>query len=89
MFVEYKRMNESLPNNIIRTFRICPNCNYFCNTNELDEFCSLCGTKLLSSCKFCQTEISNPYAKFCRKCGKPYRQITSEISRSNTVHKRI
>ncbi|PJA97190.1 MAG: hypothetical protein CO129_02495 [Ignavibacteriales bacterium CG_4_9_14_3_um_filter_34_10] len=57
---------------MIHSFRICPNCDYFCNTKEEDLFCPDCGSNLLDKCPNCGKEINYPYAKFCKHCGKPY-----------------
>ncbi|HRI45524.1 MAG: zinc ribbon domain-containing protein [Ignavibacteriaceae bacterium] len=54
------------------TFKICPSCSFFCSTNEPDHYCSLCGSELIKECPSCQKEIVNPYAKFCKYCGKNY-----------------
>lgn len=62
-----KRQPES-----IHTYKICPKCKYFCSTREKDEYCSLCGEKLLTLCKKCNSEINNPYAHFCRICGEKF-----------------
>ena len=53
-------------------YKICPGCTFFCNKNEPDEFCSLCGAKLINTCQICGKDINNPYAQFCKYCGAQY-----------------
>ncbi len=60
------------------TFKICPSCEYFCNSLEPDKYCSICGAELISKCPNCGGEISNPYANFCKYCGKLYPGRTKE-----------
>ncbi|MCK9559287.1 MAG: zinc ribbon domain-containing protein [Candidatus Marinimicrobia bacterium] len=54
------------------TYKICPNCDYFCHANESDIYCPLCGEKLLDACPHCKARIILPYASFCKICGKRY-----------------
>jgi len=56
----------------LKHYKICPDCSYFCNLNEQDEFCSLCGAKLIDTCQACGKEIENPYARYCKSCGSQY-----------------
>ena len=51
-------------------YRICPGCDFFCNSKEEDKFCSICGSELIESCPHCEGTISNPFAKYCKYCGK-------------------
>ena len=60
--------------NQCNTFKICPNCNYFCNTKEKDKFCPICGEKLLEECSHCKMQIDYPYSKFCKYCGMALRK---------------
>ncbi len=62
-------MNEKVSSSY---YKICPKCKYFCHTAEADEFCSLCGSKLIDMCPGCGKTIDNPYAKFCKYCGNNY-----------------
>ncbi len=64
--------------NKTRTFMICSNCEFFCDKKEPDKFCSLCGSTLIDNCPSCGKEIINPYAKFCKYCGKNYPGKTAE-----------
>lgn len=56
----------------LNRYKICPKCNYFCNILEKDNYCSLCGSKLIENCPECSEVIVNPYAKYCKKCGSSY-----------------
>jgi len=53
-------------------YKLCPVCSFFCNINEQDKFCSFCGSQLIEACPECGEAIANPYAKFCKYCGKNY-----------------
>jgi RNA polymerase subunit RPABC4/transcription elongation factor Spt4 len=57
----------------LKLYKICTQCHYFCRVEEKDEFCSICGTELISKCKKCGDDIDNPYAEYCKKCGEKYR----------------
>lgn len=54
------------------TFKVCSKCAFFVNTKEPYKFCSLCGNVLIENCLFCGKDIINPYAKFCKHCGKNF-----------------
>jgi len=56
----------------MKYYKTCPKCSYFCNLNEQDDFCSLCGAKLIDACQVCGKEIDNPYARYCKSCGEKY-----------------
>lgn len=53
-------------------YKLCPKCSFFCHLSEADKFCSLCGAELIEKCPTCLELISNPYAKYCKKCGVAY-----------------
>ena len=55
------------------TYKICPDCDYFCNTKEENNFCPHCGVELKTECEKCNRPITYPYAKYCGICGNPYR----------------
>ena len=55
-----------------KTYKLCPNCTFFCSISEPDEYCSLCGSILIESCEKCKASINNPYAQFCKYCGSQY-----------------
>lgn len=57
-------------NSVLHLFKLCPNCDYFCNINEEDHFCPRCGKKLIEKCPTCGKVINYPYAKFCKFCGQ-------------------
>lgn len=63
---------------IIQNYKLCPQCNFFCGESESDKYCSLCGTMLINECSNCQTKFDNPYAKFCKQCGKSTRPYLKE-----------
>jgi hypothetical protein len=63
-------MREKTKN--LHLFKICPRCDFFCNVNEPDNYCSFCGTKLIETCPNCGKPIENPYANFCKYCGEVY-----------------
>lgn len=54
------------------SYKLCPSCNYFCNTKELDQYCPLCGEKLYEECPECKNSIYYPYAVYCKFCGSKY-----------------
>lgn len=56
---------------------------FFCEVNEDDKYCSLCGAKLLENCPKCEYPITNPYAVFCKNCGSdyPHRKTDSKTNR--------
>ncbi len=56
----------------LHRYKICPECSFFCNETEKDNYCSYCGAKLILACPNCNKPIENPYAKFCKYCGKNY-----------------
>ncbi len=53
-------------------FKICPGCDYFCLSDEKNEYCPFCGDKLIDKCPVCGEPITTPYAKYCAKCGSLY-----------------
>lgn len=54
------------------TYKICPECSYFCSTNEDNNYCPFCGEGLINKCPNCDEKINTPYASFCSKCGTKY-----------------
>lgn len=74
-------MREKLSNNY--TFRLCPVCEYFCNTEEPDKYCSICGAELIDTCPECGKPITNPYAHFCKFCGKSYPNRNKKSNNKN------
>lgn len=69
-------INESIYSN----YKLCPRCTFFCGETESDKYCSLCGTQLITECSCCLTKYDNPYAKYCKQCGKT---IRSELKEPN------
>lgn len=59
-------------------YKLCPRCSFFCGESESDKYCSLCGTFLIIECPGCHTKFDNPYAKFCKQCGKMTRPELKE-----------
>lgn len=57
----------------MKFYKICTKCNYFTRVEAPDDFCPNCGTKLISECRNCSEKIDNPYANYCKKCGKQLR----------------
>ena len=53
-------------------YKICPECEFFCNYLEPDKYCSICNEELIISCPKCGQDIKNPYANYCRFCGEKY-----------------
>jgi len=53
-------------------YKICPGCNYFCSTEEDNNYCPYCGEELMAKCQKCGEDITTPYASFCSKCGTAY-----------------
>jgi len=53
-------------------YRICQSCGYFKpkDPSLTDEFCTRCGDRLIGHCSQCNLEITDPFAKYCRKCGQ-------------------
>lgn len=60
-------------------YKICPSCSFFCGLSEDDNFCSVCGAELFTSCKNCGKEIVNPYANYCKFCGGPLTTKNSKL----------
>ena len=58
----------------MKLYKICTECSYFCRVEEKDEYCSICGSKLISKCQKCGEDIDNPYAEYCKSCRKKYRE---------------
>jgi len=59
--------------NTEQDYKICPKCSsFFCGIDEPDKYCSICGAELIDKCLDCGKPITNPYAKFCKYCGKEY-----------------
>lgn len=50
-------------------YNLCPKCGNFSHIDEHHIYCCLCGTKLIKQCPKCKTNIENPTAQFCVKCG--------------------
>ena len=67
-----QKMDPTESAETVHTFKLCPTCSFFCNTNEPDTFCSSCGSELIGGCPKCGKEIINPYAKYCKYCGSAY-----------------
>ena len=55
-----------------KTYRICPECPFFCRTEELIVRCPWCRVRLLSRCG-CGEEIADPAASECARCGSARR----------------
>jgi hypothetical protein len=53
-------------------YKLCPKCDYFCHISEADQYCQVCGLKLIESCPACGADIAVPYASFCKICGEAY-----------------
>ena len=64
------------------TYKLCYNCEYFCNSLEKKDYCPNCGTKLIDKCPHCGKPIDYPYAKYCPFCGERYR---NENNRNNLM----
>ena len=62
----------------MKIYKICTRCKYFCREEEKDEYCSICGNELISECQTCGEKINNPYADYCKKCGRKYRNEKKE-----------
>jgi hypothetical protein len=54
-------------------FLICPGCSYAQPSENRDSVCPNCGADLISECPECQTSITNPFARFCWRCGRSLR----------------
>ncbi|HMA62264.1 MAG TPA: hypothetical protein VKP78_06390 [bacterium] len=69
-----------MPNQNENYYKLCSACRFYCHINEPDEYCSQCGTKLISSCPQCHNRIDNPHARYCKFCGEPLpgRQLSKE-----------
>jgi len=64
-----------------QNYKLCPNCDYFCNVLEGKNYCPECGVKLMDKCPNCDREISFPYAKYCEFCGYPYRENKDSLKK--------
>lgn len=67
----------------MKFYKICTQCNYYCRIEEKDEYCSLCGARLIEKCDKCGETVDNPYAEYCKSCGKKYRNDSNENKLSN------
>lgn len=67
---------------VLQAYKLCPGCNFFCHISEKDQFCSLCGKKLVDRCPECSEWINNPYAKYCKRCGSAYPGKTKKSKQS-------
>lgn len=61
-------------------YKICPECDYYCNILEKNNYCPSCGTKLIEKCTGCNSGISYPFANYCGRCGKAYRTAKRDSS---------
>ena len=55
-------------------YRLCPKCGNFVNISQPDEYCIVCGEKLITECPNCKESIRYPTAKFCPVCGERYKK---------------
>ena len=53
----------------IRTYKICPKCSNYTRIEEKENYCNLCGTKMIDACQKCSEPIRLPHSKFCTNCG--------------------
>ena len=53
-------------------FKICPDCSYYCLTEEENIFCPFCGEELIDKCQECGEIIKMPHGDYCSKCGTIY-----------------
>jgi len=54
-------------------YRLCPSCGYFSHIDERQNYCTLCGSKLIEECAECKEVIGNPTGRYCPYCGGSYR----------------
>jgi len=59
-------------------YALCPKCNFFVPVESEEQFCPICGAKLIRKCPNCSKPITNPYDRFCPFCGEPYRKKHSK-----------
>lgn len=59
-------------------YRLCPKCGNFSHVLEEQNYCILCGTKLIDACVQCGKPILHPQGKFCYHCGASYRTRTTD-----------
>lgn len=55
-----------------KSYRICPKCSFF-KPVEKDlnlEYCEKCGNELSSACPKCKLIFTNPFARYCKRCGE-------------------
>ncbi|HDI83241.1 MAG TPA: hypothetical protein ENF18_05570 [candidate division WOR-3 bacterium] len=60
--------------NHMKRYALCPVCNFFVPAESEEQFCPICGAKLIRECLHCGKPITNPYDRFCPFCGEPYRK---------------
>ena len=65
-----------------QTYKLCPHCGNFINSEIEDKFCYLCGTPYIDKCPRCSESIIYPLAKECPACG--YKIINKENSQFNS-----
>lgn len=51
-------------------YKLCPSCGNFVGFVEKNDYCILCGTKLIEDCPKCHEPIIYPVARFCPACGE-------------------
>jgi hypothetical protein len=59
-------------------FFICSGCSYAQPEESGDCVCPNCGENLISECPECGTSITNPFVRFCWRCGRSLRAKESE-----------
>lgn len=62
---------ESPPGGVVvrERYKLCPHCGNFCHHAEPQEYCIICGTRLIVECPACLEPIIYPTARFCSVCG--------------------
>lgn len=51
-------------------YKLCSVCGNFVSLSEKDQFCVICGAKLIDECPNCREPILYPVARFCPSCGQ-------------------
>jgi predicted RNA-binding Zn-ribbon protein involved in translation (DUF1610 family) len=50
-------------------YKLCPSCGNFAHMAQRQEYCTVCGEKLIAECGNCREPIVYPTARFCPACG--------------------
>jgi hypothetical protein len=67
-----EKMKQKKTKTPVDRYRLCTKCRNFSHYQEEQEYCIVCGEKMIEECPGCKEPIIYPTAKHCHKCGKQY-----------------